>query len=299
VRYEQHLRGWWRTALHLWFALIGVSVLTTWQHHFLDVPTGVAMGWLCVWLWPAQGRSPLAQWQWTRDATRWRLAGLYALGSALCLWLALAFSGWALCLGWPALSLALVALGYAALGAAVFQKQEDGGLSMAATWLLAPYLLAAWLNSRWWTRRAPRPQRVIDGVWLGRMPETDAWLPMPTVVDVCAELPFRSKVRHYRSVPMLDLATPSPEALHRAADAIAHGRRHGEVLVCCALGYSRSAAAVATWLCRSGHADSADAAIRLLRRDCPWIVLDERHRDAIEQAIRPAAAASGIPQVGA
>ena len=238
VRFEQHLRGWWRSALHVWFALIGISVLTTWQHHFVDVPTGVAVGWLCVWLWPVHGRSPLAHWQWTADAARWRLAALYALGSALCASLALTFSGWVLWLGWPALSLALVALGYAALGTAVFQKQEDGRLSMAARWLLAPYLLAAWLNARWWTRRAPQPQLVIDGVWLGRMPDAGAVLTMPTVVDVCAELPFREarSVRHYRSVPMLDLATPSPDALRRAADAITHGHRRGQVLVCCALG---------------------------------------------------------------
>ncbi|HCV96817.1 MAG TPA: serine/threonine protein phosphatase, partial [Stenotrophomonas sp.] len=155
VRFEAHLRRGWRSALHVWFALIGISVLTTWQHHFVDVPTGVAVGWLCVWLWPAQGRSPLAQWQWANDPARWRLAALYGLGSALCASLALTFGGWVLWLGWPALSLALVALGYAALGTAVFQKQEDGRLSMAARWLLAPYLLAAWCNSRWWTRHAP------------------------------------------------------------------------------------------------------------------------------------------------
>jgi len=299
VRFQQHLRGWWRAALHVWFALIGISVLTTWQHHFVDVPTGVAVGWLCVWLWPAHGRSPLAHWQWAQDGTRWRLAMLYGLGSALCASLALTFSGWVLWLGWPALSLALVALGYAAVGTAVFQKQEDGRLSMAARWLLAPYLLAAWLNSRWWTRHAPQPQLVIDGVWLGRMPAAGVSLPMSTVVDVCAELPFAGQVRHYRGVPMLDLATPTPQDLQRAAEAIAHGHRRGDVLVCCALGYSRSAAAVATWLCRSGHADSADAAIRLLQLDCPHIVLHDRHRDAIEQAVRDAAAANGSTQVSA
>jgi protein-tyrosine phosphatase len=201
-------------------------------------------------------------------------------------------------LGWPALSLAMVALGYAALGTAVFQKQEDGRLSVAACWLLAPYLLAAWWNSRWWTRHAPQPQLVIDGVWLGRMPEAGATLAMPTVVDVSAELPFRAKVRHYRSVPMLDLATPTAQELRRAAEAIAHGHRRGEVLVCCALGYSRSAAALATWLCQSGHADSADAAIKLLRLDCPWIVLHERHRDAIAQAVQ-LPRATGLPGVRA
>ena len=85
---------------------------------------------------------------------------------------------------------------------------------------------------------------------------------------------------------MLDLATPSPDALRRAAEAIAHGHRRGTVLVCCALGYSRSAAALATWLCLSGRADSADKAVALLAQDCPWVVLAPRHRRAIDEAIR-------------
>lgn len=285
VRYQQHLQGWWRAALHVWFGLIGLSVLTTWQHHFIDVPTGVAVGWLCVWLWPIEARSPLAAWRTARDPVRWKLAALYALGSAGCAALALQLGGWALWLGWPALSLALVTVAYAGFGTAVFQKQEDGRLSMAACWLLAPYLLAAWCNSRWWTRRAPHPQQVVEGVWLGRLPEAGAALQPVTVVDVCAELPFRGRVRHYRQVPMLDLATPSPEVLRRAAEAIAHGHRRGSVLVCCALGYSRSAAALATWLCLSGRAESADKAVALLAQDCPWIVLAPRHRYAIEQAL--------------
>ncbi|MNN90304.1 hypothetical protein D3C81_2082320 [compost metagenome] len=68
--------------------------------------------------------------------------------------------------------------------------------------------------------------------------------------------------------------------------------------MCCALGYSRSAAAVATWLCQSGHADSADAAIKLLSLDCPWIVLHERHRDAIAQAVQLPVATTA-PGIGA
>lgn len=298
VRYQQHLHGLWRAALHVWFGLIGLSVLTTWQHHFIDVPTGVAVGWLCVWLWPVEGASPLRHWHWAREATRWRLAALYALGSVACAWAALGVGGWMLWLAWPAVSLLLVALAYAALGTAVFQKQEDGRLSMAACWLLAPYVLGAWANSRWWTRRAPQPQMVIDGVWLGRMPDAGATLQVPTVVDVCAELPFRGRARHYRHVPMLDLATPSPAALRRAAEAIAHGHRRGAVLVCCALGYSRSAAAVATWLCQSGHASNADEAVALLAHDCPWIVLHPRHRRAIAQALATPASL-GTTQVNA
>lgn len=42
--YAKHLSGVWRWMLHGWFALIGISVLTTYQHHFFDVPTGAWIG---------------------------------------------------------------------------------------------------------------------------------------------------------------------------------------------------------------------------------------------------------------
>ncbi|MEE3215525.1 MAG: phosphatase PAP2 family protein, partial [Pseudomonadota bacterium] len=45
----------WRWLLHGWCVLIGLSVLTTWQHHFIDVPTGALVGAISLWLWPSRG----------------------------------------------------------------------------------------------------------------------------------------------------------------------------------------------------------------------------------------------------
>jgi len=50
--YGKHVSGVARTLLHSWFALIGISVLTTYQHHVFDVPTGALLGLFSVWLWP-------------------------------------------------------------------------------------------------------------------------------------------------------------------------------------------------------------------------------------------------------
>ncbi len=55
------------------------------------------------------------------------------------------------------------------------------------------------------------------------------------------------------SLPMLDLVAPTPEALRRAAAAIEAAQREARpVLVCCALGYGRSVAALLVWLVLTG-----------------------------------------------
>ncbi|SDY22224.1 phosphatase PAP2/dual specificity phosphatase family protein [Lysobacter enzymogenes] len=300
VRFAHHLSGAWRWLLHGWFALIGVSVLTTFQHHFIDVPTGLLAGWLCVWLWPERIRAPWRDAALARDSKRWTLAALYLGGAALCAWAAAALSagalgGWALWLWWPASSLALVALNYALLGPAGFQKRDDGRLSVAACWLFAPYLLAAWINSRLWTRRAPQPVAIADGVWLGRIPGRGERERFAAVVDVSAELSLADARADDAVRPMLDLVAPTPQQLSEAAEAIAQRQGRGELLVCCALGYSRSAAAVAAWLLRSGRAASVDEAVAMLRRARPAVVLRAPHLRALQAlSAAPAPAAHGL-----
>jgi len=284
VKYAQYLQGAWRWLLHGWALLIGVSVLTTFQHHFIDVPTALLAGWLCVWLWPEQGTPPLRAWRTARDPKRWRLASSYLLGAAVLLVPVVMLGGAALWLLWPVVSLLLVALAYAGLGTAVFQKRADGRLTMAARWLLAPYLAAAWINSRLWTRSAPQPVEVAGGVWLGRIPCAALPAPLRGVVDACAELSCKAPGAAHASVPMLDLVVPTPAQLAEAADAIEALRAQGPLLVCCALGYSRSAASVATWLLRTGRVRSAAEAVARVRAARPSIVLHDVHLQTIAAA---------------
>jgi protein-tyrosine phosphatase len=249
----------------------------------------VLAGWLCVWLWPERLRAPWRDAALARDPQRWKLAVVYLTAAALCAWVAITLSGWALWLLWPATSLGLVALNYAVFGATGFQKRDDGSLSHAARWLYAPYLVGAWANSRWWTRQAPQPVWVIDELWLGRVPAPGQRDGYARVVDVSAELPLRSWREGDVVRPMLDLVAPTPEQLRQVADDIEASRGRGEILVCCALGYSRSAAAVAAWLLRSGRAATVDDAIAILRRARPAIVLRERHRRALGLMMREVA----------
>src|SRR3954465_119932 len=112
-RFARHVpdRAIW--LLHAWFALIGASVLTTYQHHFIDIPTGAALGLVCLWVWPDHGPSPLRHIRLTPDPRRRGLALRYALGAGVGALAALLTGGMGLWLLWPSLSLGLVSLNYA------------------------------------------------------------------------------------------------------------------------------------------------------------------------------------------
>lgn len=281
--YAKHLPRTWHWPLHLWFTLVGVSVLTTYQHHFFDLPTGALLGVFCLWFWPDDGRSPLAAGAPTRDRRRLVLASRYLIGGTLTATVALWIGGAGLWLLWPAASVWLVAANYAVFGPEGFQKGADGRMSLAARLLLAPYLVAAFVNSRSWTRRERAPVAIAEDVWLGRIPLPREAAGFATVVDLCAELPGGGTGR-WTCIPMLDLVPPNPAQLRDAAASIERGRSGGPVLVCCALGYSRSAATVATWLVRSnGHTTVGDAIDRI-RKVRPRIVIGSALREAIASA---------------
>jgi len=54
------------------------------------------------------------------------------------------------------------------------------------------------------------------------------------------------------------------------------------VLVCCALGYSRSAAAVVAWLLMTDRAATVDSALASVQKVRPSIVLKREHCRALE-----------------
>ena len=280
IRFAQRTEGLVRVLVDGWALLIGVSVLTTYQHHFIDVPTGAAVGLICLWLWPDEGRSPLHALVRPRAQRQARLAAFYLSGAALvaavCLW----FGGAALWGLWVSVALSLTAIVYFSGDANGFQK-TDGRHALASRILFAPYRYAACINAWLWTRRRPNPDHIAEGVWLGRHPDASASTSTvpgrSTLLDLCPELSAPRAARTCHSLPWLDLVVPTPAQLDEAAQAIESVRHAGPLLVCCALGYSRSACAVVAWLYRTRRSASIAAAIEHVRACRPHIVLSDAH----------------------
>jgi membrane-associated phospholipid phosphatase len=59
--YARVLPRWALPFFALWTLIVVASVMTTYQHHFIDMPTGFLLGLLCVWMWPREGGNRLGQ----------------------------------------------------------------------------------------------------------------------------------------------------------------------------------------------------------------------------------------------
>ncbi len=229
-----------------WFLLIGLSTMTTYQHHFIDLPTGLWAGVLVTALIPERRRP---------ECARPRLAAFYGLG-AVALTVAAFWWGWWGLL-WPGFALSLVMAAYVTGNVELLGKTEH----FPPVWMW-PYTVFAWVNSVAWRTGV---SEIVPGIWVGR-PNRSGY---GSVVDLTAELPVRAEVH----VQMLDLALPSSEQISTAVSGISRMASRRPTLVCCALGYSRSAASVAAWLVAEGRAPGIPEAVEMVRKARPKVVL--------------------------
>lgn len=281
--YTHHISSKWQWLLHTWFLLIGVSVLTTWQHHFFDIPTGVLVGCLCIWVWPMQGYSPLAIKKPPKIG-KWSI--LYLVGFFICSLLALLIKGWGLWLFWPAIAFLLVAVNYLLVDAIGFQKQPNGRFSIAVNLLYYPYMLIMWINSRLWTHHNNEFDFVIDNIYLGRIPSKNTLSKhsFDSIIDLCSELPIpKNHQGYYSYLPVLDMTPLSVALCHQVALKIQKATSHGKVLICCGLGYSRSATAIIAWLLWTNRVSTIDQAIAQVKQARPSIVISSKQQIILEK----------------
>jgi protein-tyrosine phosphatase/membrane-associated phospholipid phosphatase len=278
--YARYLSGWRLWILHLIAILIGLSVLTTYQHHFIDIPTGALVGCLAVMLFPLQPQPAIIQ----RDPRRFVLGGYYLAGAILLAVSAILLKAAWLWLLWGSCALAVVAIIYF-FGNPLLFRNHNGRMEKAVLVLLAPYLLGAWLNSRCWTRKHPEPDEIVPGLWLSRLPSRSVirCLQPVALVACCAELPVISCGQSVYGVPMLDLLTPEAEQIEQGVAEMNAARQCGNTLVFCALGYSRSAVIVIASLIEQGQAASIDEAVAIVRKARPRLVLSALHKARLKE----------------
>ena len=278
----------WRLVWAMWFTLIALSVLTTWQHHFIDIPTGVLAAALVLWALPNHGNdvSPSPLRLLKRASIRTRQQGIWLLlyvGLAvLGILLASLGGAWLWCI-WLSVAVLLVALAYG-FGDAVLLGKVEHKRTLGAGLLLLPHTLLSYANIAFWLYKQPLSAPVTDRIHIGSIL---AIRHFQAAVDVCAELPAYPRPRYYDAVAMLDMVAPTAEQLNHAADAVQRQfmQHQQPILVCCALGYGRSAAVILTWLVRYGGAADLASAVNQLKAARPNMVLPSATQHAILAAL--------------
>lgn len=270
--YARHTRGLWRHACNVWFVLIALSAVLTYQHHVMDVVGGFALGAYCLYF--IRESEPRLVVSGNR-----RVGAYYGIGALLLAGLIVLFWPSGAFLLWPAIALAIATAGYFGLGPGIFRKR-DGRLPWTTWWALGPCLLGQELSRLYYRRQSRAWDQLTLNVWIGSVlngrEAADAIRQGVTaVLDLTAEFsapaPFRGVT--YRNIPLLDLTAPRLDQLNEMVRLIEVESRNGIVYVHCKIGYSRTAAAAGAYLLSMGTARNVSEAIDLLRKVRPTIIV--------------------------
>jgi Dual specificity phosphatase, catalytic domain/PAP2 superfamily len=288
--YFRHTRGFVRVATIIWFVLIALSPVLTYQHHLIDIVGGFVLAGYCFYFFRERALAlPVV-------ANR-RIGSYYATGAAVVLMLSAILWPWGVLLFWPAIALGIVAIAYFRAGPVVFHKTA-GKLPWSTRFVLAPCLVGQYLSLLYYRSQCRQWDKVTPEIWIGaklgsRAANKALCSGVVSVLDLSAEFseakPFR-KI-NYRNIPVLDLTAPTQAQLVEMSEFTGEHSRNGAVYVHCKIGYSRSAAAVAAYLIMSGKVKTAEDAYEMIRRVRPSVIIRPEALSALsefEQRVRSA-----------
>ncbi len=208
-----------------------------------------------------------------------KYAILFATVTVILTSLAIGYGGWLYILFWPALSFAIIALGYFYLGPCVYGKSHRGRLSPINQLILLPYLLYLWLV--WHILRLIRREaafnQLTENVFIGRRLLSHEFpANIDHVIDLTCEFtePKALRSTSYYSFQILDGCVPSCNQLRdwvaKTADL------SGNIYIHCAEGHGRTGIFAAALLLHTGYAKTPDKALQLLKSKRPLIHLGQQ-----------------------
>jgi len=279
--YSRRTRGGLRAGIDIWFGLIVLSTLLTYQHHVVDLAGGFFLGVLCLYLFPYE---PMHQ----RTILNLRVAGYYTAGAMALAALSFTCMPWSFLLLWPAFSLASSAAGYFVFGATVFRKQA-GRLPFSTWFVMWPVLLGQRFSLACHARQCRAYDALTDNLWIGRClsskeAEQAVAAGVTAVVDLTGEFsePRAFRKLNYLQLCVLDLTAPHRSQIDQAVEFIQQNIEQGVVYIHCNSGYSRTAVIAGAFLLASGEAATPRAAVEMLRAARPSIIIRPEALQALQ-----------------
>lgn len=235
-----------RPLFMLWLLILGISTLTTYQHHGIDIITGALLAHISFIIFPYKKNS--------FSYRNFHVSNVYFL----CGWIFILcsllldqfFGGLWLTLLWPALILFLVGYHYQKNNI-YFLKDKTGKISFLKKIFFAPYQLMYWIFWRF-LRKNKNPIEILPRIYISSKPSKKDLKSFEInattfVYDLSAEMEEISVLKEkstYYSIPFLDIGMMGVDQTKRLVEKITENYKYlskdGKILIHCTMGYTRS-----------------------------------------------------------
>lgn len=263
---------WIKAILFIWLILIVLSTLLVYQHHFIDIPTGFAVGVLVVYLFNEKRANYFTN---SFTTPRHIKIGLYYLVFAIGLMI-LAFKLSSLFVLYLFVSVFAVSAIYA-FGLNEFLLTKNRYLNVLQRLILLPYFIGSHLSWRYYQRKIPFLSQLNERIYFGRQANNKEYaqlkqLGITHIINLCPELIFnRSEIAQQR-FNFLDLTMQSPVQISTVIEAIESSltNDNDKVYIHCKLGMSRTILVISAYLLQQGKTNEQISAF--LQQTRPFYV---------------------------
>lgn len=236
----------WRSVLMIWLIILGISTLTTYQHHFLDVLTGSVLAHLSFIIFPVEKNNS--------EFRNFHVANFYFLFGWMLLSVSLIlnefFGLFWFILIWPALVLFVIGYHYQRNNVD-YLKDKSGNIALYKRLFYLPHLIIYWI---FWLllRKNKSPIEILPNVFISsRLSKNDLEnfvINNKTIVyDLSAEIEENPKVKEistYYSAPYLDIGifdiTETEFLITQITENYKQLPEDGKILIHCTMGFTRS-----------------------------------------------------------
>lgn len=230
----------------LWLILLGISTLTTYQHHFIDILSGTVLAHISFIIFPYRKND--FQHRNFQVANVYFLLGWIQISAALLL--DKSSDHLSLFLLWPALMSIIIGYHYQKNNVH-FLKDIEGNISLPRKIFYSPYLMVYRIFWKF-LRKNKIPLEIAPRIYISSRPSSedqhyfDSGSPI-FVYDLSAEIEETLNVKNrtfYHSVPFLDIGTFDNTETKKLIAEITEKYKtlpiDGKILIHCTMGFTRS-----------------------------------------------------------
>lgn len=242
--------------LLIWFILIGISTLVVYQHHFIDLPTGIIMGLFIVYLIPSNKEN-----KWNNSFTTPRsikMGLIYLIVSVISVIIAFNIEEILFkCLfTYLFLSYFLLSSIYS-FGWIFLLTNKNNKSNVFQLVIFFPYFIVSYLTWYYYKNKLSLYSKVNDNFYIGRQPSKEELkelkeLGVTKVINLASDQQYHLKLKNTINFSCLDMTIQSTKKLNLILEEINESLKNNEkVFLHCTLGMSRTIIVLSSYLIKN------------------------------------------------